>query len=89
MAAYLEVIENAKEFIYIENQYFVTALKKPHSGVRNRVGQALVERIIKAHKNQENFKVYVILPLLADGPIDIYNLKKAKDSCTKLEGENN
>lgn len=41
--AYIELIDQAKEFIYIENQFFMS--------VENKVCQALVDRIDKAYKN--------------------------------------
>ncbi|ORY05424.1 phospholipase D/nuclease [Basidiobolus meristosporus CBS 931.73] len=63
--AYVECISKAKHFIYIENQFFVTAATDT-SGytIKNRIGMALVERIIRAHKEQAKFKVVVIMPLL-------------------------
>lgn len=32
--------------------------------LRNRIGQALVERIKRAHYNGEKFKVFIIIPLI-------------------------
>ncbi|XP_054719269.1 phospholipase D2-like [Uloborus diversus] len=61
--AYIDLIRNAKHFIYIENQFFIT---QPESDkdVHNGIADALYNRIIKAHRNQETFRVYVVLPLL-------------------------
>lgn len=39
--AYLELINNAEEYIYIENQFFISE--------RNGVAEAIAKRIIKAH----------------------------------------
>lgn len=43
--AYIEAIEDAERFIYIENQFFITSL--PGSGVWNGIGAALVSRIVR------------------------------------------
>jgi phospholipase D1/2 len=42
--AYLDLIENAKEFIYIENQFFISE--------RNGVAEAIAHRIIRAYENK-------------------------------------
>ncbi|KAK4218591.1 hypothetical protein QBC37DRAFT_189759 [Rhypophila decipiens] len=62
--AYMDAIKNAKHYVYIENQFFITASapgdeQKP---VRNKIGGAIVDRIIKAHENRENFHVFVLMP---------------------------
>lgn len=41
LEAYVQLIFNAKEFIYIENQFFIS--------VENTIGKALVERISRAY----------------------------------------
>lgn len=33
--------------------------------LRNKIAQALVERIIRAHEEQEKFKVFIIIPLVS------------------------
>ncbi|GAU91128.1 hypothetical protein RvY_03443 [Ramazzottius varieornatus] len=60
--AYYDIILAAKHYIYIENAFFTTIVADHHL-VRNRVGDALVMRIERAHKLGETFRVYVILPL--------------------------
>ncbi|XP_013417793.1 phospholipase D1 isoform X3 [Lingula anatina] len=60
--AYIKAIEDAKHYIYIENQFFITVYE--HPDVHNGIGEALYKRIIKAHENNETFRVYVVLPLL-------------------------
>ena len=67
--AYIDIIDNSKHFIYIENQFFVTrsiGYKKANdeSPVVNQVGEAIVRRIIRAYRSNETFRVYVIIPLL-------------------------
>lgn len=61
--AYLDVITNAKHYIYIENQFFIT-LTSTSTSVRNQVGEALFKRILRAHKEEAVFRVYVVIPLL-------------------------
>ncbi|KAI8148533.1 hypothetical protein BJV82DRAFT_268405 [Fennellomyces sp. T-0311] len=61
--AYLESIIQAKHFIYIENQFFISATGEDKV-VRNKIGQALVDRIKRAHYNHEKFKVFIIIPLI-------------------------
>ena len=52
---YLEAIKNSKHFIYIESQFFIE--------VENKIMSALVDRIIRAYENDEDFHVVLILPL--------------------------
>ncbi|XP_013089460.2 phospholipase D1-like [Biomphalaria glabrata] len=60
--AYEHCIENARDYIYIENQFFISLVEG--SGVNNCIGNALYKRILRAHRSNSNFKVYVVLPLL-------------------------
>ncbi|ORX49426.1 phospholipase D/nuclease [Hesseltinella vesiculosa] len=61
--AYMECISKAKHYIYIENQFFVSATTTDKV-LRNKIAQAIVERIKKAHRKKENFKIYVVMPLI-------------------------
>lgn len=61
-AAYLHLILEAKNFIYIENQFFISSTAG--CPVKNQIAQALIERIKIAAAEKENFKVIVIMPLL-------------------------
>ncbi|KAI8339947.1 hypothetical protein BC941DRAFT_511341 [Chlamydoabsidia padenii] len=61
--AYMECISQAKHFVYIENQFFISATDQDKL-LRNKIAQALVERIIRAHEEQEKFKVFIIIPLV-------------------------
>lgn len=60
--AYIEVIRNSQHFVYIENQFFITATGDKQSPVKNLIGQALVERILRAARNGEKYKVIVVIP---------------------------
>lgn len=49
--AYIDLIQKAEHYIYIENQFFVTTCNRSSDGVcKNQVGLALFNRIVKAHK---------------------------------------
>lgn len=60
--AYVDAILKAQHFIYIENQFFITATSKKQHPVVNKIGAAIVQRIRSAHKNNERFKIWVVMP---------------------------
>jgi len=62
-AAYCSLIENAEQFIYIENQFFASAVVDGDSKMGNRIAAALCSRLIRAIKNKEKFRVVVVMPL--------------------------
>jgi len=60
--AYIEIIKQAKSFIYVENQFFISSTAgKP---IKNQIAQAMVDRIIQAHEKGERFRIIVFIPLL-------------------------
>lgn len=59
---YLDMIAEAKSFIYIENQFFISSTSGV--GVENRIVIALYARIAKAFKEKKPFKVIVFMPLM-------------------------
>lgn len=61
--AYCHLIRTAKHYIYIENQFFISMVNEG-SMVRNEIAKCLFERIVHAHNNNENFKVYIFMPLI-------------------------
>uniref|UniRef100_A0A8C0RTJ2 Phospholipase n=1 Tax=Canis lupus familiaris TaxID=9615 RepID=A0A8C0RTJ2_CANLF len=46
--AYINVIENSKHYIYIENQFFISCADD--KVVFNKIGDAIAQRILKAHR---------------------------------------
>ncbi|KAF2838276.1 phospholipase D/nuclease [Patellaria atrata CBS 101060] len=60
--AYINVIRNSQHFIYIENQFFITATGDQQKPIKNRIGAAIVERITRAARAGERFKVTVLMP---------------------------
>ena len=64
--AYIDLIKNSKKFIYIENQYFITSINENHNNFDNLIGKELFLRIMKAHDENKQFKVFVMVPLLKE-----------------------
>ena len=71
LEAYYQLIENSKHYIYIENQFFISKSfeDKEYNNnkgyiVENKIALYLVNRILKASRNNEKFRVYVFIPLL-------------------------
>uniref|UniRef100_A0A8C9T841 Phospholipase n=1 Tax=Scleropages formosus TaxID=113540 RepID=A0A8C9T841_SCLFO len=61
--AYVHIIENSQHYIYIENQFFISCADG--KTVHNEIGDAIVKRILRAHRcGPLHFRVYVVVPLL-------------------------
>ena len=60
--AYISVIENSRHFVYIENQFFITACTDRQKPVKNKIGAAIVERILRAARAGEKYKIIVVIP---------------------------
>ncbi|KAK0617809.1 hypothetical protein B0T17DRAFT_535872 [Bombardia bombarda] len=60
--AYIDAITNAQHFVYIENQFFITATSDEQRPVSNKIGRAIVDRILRAHESGEDFQVIVLMP---------------------------
>ena len=94
--AYIKIIEESQHFIYIENQFFITATNDKQSPVTNKVrssnhalipsnnihqrqpsvsrsskitddtyqqiGKAMVDRILRAARAGEKYKMFIIIP---------------------------
>ena len=67
LEAYYQLIENSKHYIYIENQFFISKSfednGKPYL-VENKIALYIRNRILKACRNKEKFRVYILIPLL-------------------------
>ncbi|KAJ7101469.1 phospholipase D [Mycena belliarum] len=59
--AYIKLIEEAEHFIYIENQFFVSATYD-NDEVKNQIAGALVKRIVRAAQAGQKFQVIVTIP---------------------------
>jgi phospholipase D1/2 len=60
--AYIGVIRNSQHFVYIENQFFITATGDQQKPVQNLIGQAIVERILRAARSGQKYKIIVVIP---------------------------
>ncbi|RGP71049.1 phospholipase d, partial [Fusarium longipes] len=62
--AYIKMIEESDHFVYMENQFFITSTEAYNTRIVNRIGDALVERIIRAHENDEDWRCAIVIPLM-------------------------
>jgi len=60
--AYIETILSAQHFIYIENQFFITATSNKQSPILNLIGAAMVDRIMRAYNAKQPFKIIIVIP---------------------------
>ncbi|OTA70721.1 phospholipase D [Hypoxylon sp. EC38] len=63
-SAYVKLIEESEHFVYMENQFFITSTETMNTRVVNRIGDALVERIIRANENGEEWRCCILIPLM-------------------------
>ncbi|CAG5875226.1 unnamed protein product [Menidia menidia] len=62
LKAYVTTIENSEHYIYIENQFFISCADG--KSIHNGIGDAIVNRILRAHREQKKYRVFVVIPLL-------------------------
>lgn len=62
--AYVKMIEDSDHFVYMENQFFITSTEAYGTRILNRIGDALVHRIIQAHQNDEDWRCVIVIPLM-------------------------
>lgn len=63
--AYCELIRNAQHYVYIENQFFITATSKhDQNPIHNQIGAAMVHAIVTAAKEGRNFRMIIIIPAI-------------------------
>lgn len=60
--AYIDTIKKSEHYIYIENQFFISCSDK--KTVHNGIGDAIVNRILRAYREKKKYRVYVVVPLL-------------------------
>ena len=69
--AYLKSIQMSEHFVYIENQFFVTSTVVEGNTIENQIGEALVSRIIRAHREGTPWRAIIIIPLIPGFPMPI------------------
>ncbi|KAL2352581.1 hypothetical protein BJ546DRAFT_1028392 [Cryomyces antarcticus] len=60
--AYCEVIRSAQHYVYIENQFFITATGEEQSPIHNMIGRAIVDACVRAGKEGRKFRVIIVIP---------------------------
>ncbi|KAL6861094.1 phospholipase D/nuclease [Trichoderma novae-zelandiae] len=60
--AYSEVIANAQHYVYIENQFFITATGDHQSPIHNTIGEAIVNAVVRAGKEGRKFRIIIVIP---------------------------
>lgn len=69
--AYLKCIQMSDHFVYIENQFFVTSTEVEGTVIENNIGNALVSRIIRAHREDTQWRAIIVIPLIPGFPMPI------------------
>ncbi|KAH7419961.1 phospholipase-like protein D1 [Cadophora sp. MPI-SDFR-AT-0126] len=64
MNAYCKMIEESEHFVYMENQFFITSCETMGVKIVNKIGDAIVERAIRAFKNNESWRAVILIPLM-------------------------
>ena len=62
--AYSELIRNAQHFVYIENQFFITATGEEQAPIHNTIGRAIVDACVRAGKEGRKFRVIIVIPAI-------------------------
>ena len=64
MNAYVKMIEQSEHFVYVENQFFISSCEVEGTRIENHIGDALVERIVRASQKGEDWRAVVVIPLM-------------------------
>ncbi|KAF2399553.1 phospholipase D [Trichodelitschia bisporula] len=64
MNAYVDMIRNSEHFVYIENQFFISSCEMENTKIENKIGDALVERIMRAQAHGESWRAVILIPLM-------------------------
>ncbi|KAL8280164.1 hypothetical protein RQP46_007494 [Phenoliferia psychrophenolica] len=69
--AYCKAIQLSDHFVYIENQFFITSTEVNGTPIENKIGDALVSRILRAHTEGTAWRAIIIIPLVPGYPFPI------------------
>ena len=64
MNAYIKMIEQSEHFVYVENQFFISSCEVEGTRIENHIGDALVERIVRASQQGEDWRAIIVIPLM-------------------------
>lgn len=70
-SAYKKLISEAQHYVYIENQFFITATGEDQAPIRNTIGRAIVDAVVRAAKEKRKFRVIVVIPSIPGFPGDL------------------
>ncbi|KAF8908954.1 hypothetical protein CPB84DRAFT_1813208 [Gymnopilus junonius] len=62
--AYLKAIQMSEHFVYIENQFFITSTVVNDVKIENKIGDAIVHRILRAHRDRTPWMCCILIPVL-------------------------
>ncbi|GAA6005029.1 hypothetical protein JCM10207_008483 [Rhodosporidiobolus poonsookiae] len=79
--AYIKAIQLSDHFVYIENQFFVTSTEVEGTIIENKIGDALVSRIVRAHSEGTPWRAIIIVPTVPGYP---YPLDHSEASSVRL-----
>ncbi|BGP15028.1 hypothetical protein JCM10213_002827 [Rhodosporidiobolus nylandii] len=79
--AYIKAIQLSDHFVYIENQFFVTSTEVEGTVIENKIGDALVSRIVRAHTEGTAWRAIIIVPTVPGYP---YPLDHSEASSVRL-----
>ena len=61
---YIKLIEQSDHFVYVENQFFISSCEVEGTRIENQIGDALVERILRAAQKKEDWRAVIVIPLM-------------------------
>ncbi|OJJ07083.1 hypothetical protein ASPVEDRAFT_46461 [Aspergillus versicolor CBS 583.65] len=62
--AYKEIISKAEHYVYIENQFFITATGDQQQPILNTIGRSIVDACVRAGKEGRKFRVIIVIPAI-------------------------
>ena len=69
--AYIQMIRNAENFIYIENQYFLGSayawLQNDDTNCHHTIPSEIAQRIVDKIERNERFTAYIMIPMFPEG----------------------
>ncbi|GJN89825.1 hypothetical protein Rhopal_002814-T1 [Rhodotorula paludigena] len=79
--AYIKAIQLSDHFVYIENQFFITSTEVEGTIIENKLGDALVSRIVRAHSEGTPWRAIIVIPMIPGYP---YPLDHSEASSVRL-----
>ncbi|KAK0269983.1 Phospholipase D1 [Friedmanniomyces endolithicus] len=64
MDAYCHLIRTSEHFVYVENQFFISSCTVEGTPIHNQIGNAIVERAVRAAENGEKWQACLVIPLM-------------------------